>query len=613
MKKKEVENEVETKEVIKEESKVSIHPDWVSIAIKLLILIGFIFLLIFAITNIKKSGENKTLNKNIELMRSSAYTYFKEEENRPVEENEEIDISLGDMIASDMIEELKLSKKVICDKEASYIAVTKVSDVKYNLDVNLTCGKKSKTENYILNYNSLKNKASSNNKETEKVSNTVSPSEGETTMYEQRRTIQAEARYECPDGFTLVGTRCYSNVAVLKASAVPIYNIKPTKNVAASYHREEIDYEYVEPIKNNGKLVLKCPSGYNLVNNICQKITNPYPKNVILYSCPDGFNLVGNKCVKTEPLNITKDVYRCSSGTLTSDNRCQIVTKANVSCKSGIYDGSKKMCYTIASATPNYSEWKYKGIVDSKKEKKSNDKVRFDYLGLLTNGKYRYEKYTRTIVSYTCSNGVYIGNGNCRNYQESYLQYSCKNGTLNGKNCITYKNALKVSSGSSSCSSGFVKQGNNCVKTINPTRTNKRTYYCKSGSTVTKDNKCMTTTNPTKTVGKDSYSCPNGYEKIGSGSSTKCRKKLVTPGYYYCHDDDAVLDNDRCITASVSTFKGYKCPSGYELAGNYCYKYTNTETIKATKIAGNIINEEVIWSASKKLDGWTYTGNSKKV
>ena len=604
--------EVETKEITKEKSKISIHPDWVSIAIKLLILMCFIFLLIFAITNIKKSGENKTFNKNIELMRSSAYTYFKDEEARPVEENEEIDITLKDMIDSDMIEELKLSKKIICDKEASYIAVTKVSDVKYNLDVNLTCGKKSKIENYVLNYNSLKNKASSNNKEIEKVSNTVSPSEGETTMYEQRRTIQAEARYECPDGFTLVGTKCYSNVAVLKASAVPIYSIKPAKNVPASYAREEVDYEYTEPIKNN-QVILKCPSGYNLVNNECQKITNPYPKTVINYSCPEGFNLIDNKCVRTEPLSVTKDVYHCNKGTLTTDARCQIITKAAISCKTGIYDSSKRMCYIVINATPNYSAWKDKGIIESKKTKTNTDKVRYDYLGIAKNGKYRYHKYTRTITNYSCVSGVYAGNGKCRYYNENYFKYTCQNGVLNGKNCVSYQKATMISKGSSACPSGYVKKDNNCVRTISATRSTKKVYYCKSGSVVTSDKKCMTTTTPTTTTSKDNYSCPNGYEKIGSGSSTKCRKKIVTPGYYYCRDDDAVLDNERCITASVSTFKGYKCPSGYELAGNYCYKYTKTETIKATKIAGNVLNEEVIWSASKKLDGWTFTGNTKKV
>ncbi len=604
--------EVETKEVIKEESKVSIHPDWVSIAIKLLILIGFIFLLIFAITNIKKSGENKTLNKNIELMRSSAYTYFKEEENRPVEENEEIDISLGDMIASDMIEELKLSKKVICDKETSYIAVTKVSDVKYNLDVNLTCGKKSKTENYVLNYNSLKNKGSSNSIESEKVSNTVSSSEGETTMYEQRRTIQAEAHYECPEGFTLVGTKCYSNVAVLKASAVPIYNIKPAKNIPASYHREEVDYEYTEPLKNN-QVTLKCPSGYTLVNNKCQKIENPYPKNNYIYSCPSGYTLVNNKCVSTVALTVKNAVYKCSTGTLTNDNRCQIIKNANVSCKAGKYDSSKKMCYIEINATPNYSAWKDKGIIESKKAKTSSETVKFDYLGIASNGKYRYHKYTRTLKNYSCVAGVYAGNGVCRYYHENYFKYSCSEGTLKGKQCIVYKNAVKVSNSSSSCPSGYVKKGNNCTRTISATRKVNKVYYCKAGSTVTADKKCLITTEAQKVTSKDNYSCPDGYEKIGSGSSTKCRKKKVTPGYYYCHDDDAVLDNDRCITASVSTFKGYKCPSGYELAGNYCYKYTKTETIRATKIAGSVLNEEVIWSASRRLDGWTFTGNTKKV
>ena len=606
-------------EVFKEKkTKISFHPDWVSIIIKLLILVGFIFLIIFVITNIRKSNENKTFNKNIEKMRASAYAYFKDENNRPLEENEEIDISLDDMIVAEMIDELRLNKNIICDKDASYIAVTKVTDTKYNLNVNLTCGNKSKTENYTLNYSSLKTNASSNNtsddsKEPEKISETVIAKNDEKTLYEFSRTIQADAKYTCPSGFTLVGTKCYSNVEVLKANAVPIYNIKPGKNIKASYHREEVSYEYADPIVKSGSTTLTCPTGYNLVNNTCQKITDPFPKDKITYTCPTGYTLNGTKCTTMTSLIKKNATYKCSKGTLTNDNRCKIVTNAALSCKTGKYSSAKKMCYVEINATPNYNSWKYQGVIESKKEKTSTNTILYVYLGKTNKGKNRYNKYTRTVKSYSCEYGTYIGNGKCRYYNESYSKYVCTSGTLNGKKCISYTNAKMISSTSSSCPSGYVKSNDKCIKTINATKNVSKSYYCKAGSTVTSDKKCMVTTTPTSKKGKDTYSCPSGYEQLGSGSSTKCRKKNVTAGYYYCHDDDAVLDNDRCVTASVTTFKGYKCPSGYELAGNYCYKYTSTETIKANKIAGNVINEEYIWSASKRLDGWTFTGNTKKV
>lgn len=629
MSKKKVEV-VETEEI--KEEKEGFHPDLVSLFIKLIILIGFIFLIIFVITNIKKNNEMTTFNKNIETMRASAYTYFKDETNRPVEENEEIDISLDDMIASKMVKELKINKKTICDKTASGIAVTKINDSKYNLDVTLNCGEKSKTENYVLNYSSLKKEASSNEKEKAESednsdsNNTVTTASNSnnnvssnketehlTTMYELRRTIQAEASYECPEGFTLIGTKCYSNVSVLKASAVPIYDVKPAKNVKASYHREEVKYEYADAIVSSGKVTMHCPTGYSLVNNKCQKIENPYSKNKITYSCPKGYTLSGTKCkITTAP--ITKNAtYKCNTGTLTNDNRCMVTTKATVSCKAGTYDSKKKMCYIEINASPIYSNWKVVGVINTKNEQKNTDKVAFTYLGKTSSGYYRYRKYTRTITSYSCVAGVYAGNGKCHFYHENYFKYSCKTGTLNGKNCITYTNAIKTSNASSYCPSGYSKVNNSCVITINATKNTSKVYYCKAGSVVTSTKKCMTLTEPTAKQGKDVYSCPQGYEKIGSGSATKCRKKNVTPGYYYCKDDDAVLSNDRCITAAIATFKGYKCPSGYELASNYCYKYTTSETLKATKIAGNVISEEVIWSASKRLDGWTFTGNTKKV
>ena len=611
---------VEEKET--EESKISFHPDLASLAVKLIILLGFIFLIIFVVTNIKKHNENTKFNKNVETMRASAYTYFKDEVNRPVEEQEEIDISLGDMIDADMIDELKLSNKVICDKNISGIAVTKINDTKYNLDVNLTCGEKSKTENYTLNYNSLKKGSSSNVKESTSnndsnknttTTNKDTEEENLTTMYELRRTIQAEASYQCPDGFTLVGTKCYSNVAVLKASAVPIYDVKPAKNIKASYHSEEVEYEYADPIVTTGKDILSCPTGYNLINNVCQKIEDPYPKNKTTYSCPQGYTLNGTKCTTTTAVVNKAATYRCSKGTLTSDNRCKVTTNAVVSCKAGTYDSSKKMCYIVINATPNYSDWKDVGVVKTKVLKTNSDKSLYTYLGKTSSGYYQYRKATRTVKNYSCVAGVYAGNGKCRFYSENYFKYTCKFGTLSGKKCVSYTNAIVVKSASSSCPSGYSKVNNSCVKTINATRNTTKAYYCKAGSTVTFDKKCMTTTSPTVKKGKDGYSCPNGYEQIGSGSYTKCRKKNVTPGYYYCKDDDAVLDNDRCVTAAVSSFKGYKCPSGYELASNYCYKYTDNESIRATKIAGEVVNEEVIWSASKRLDGWTFTGNTKKV
>ncbi len=661
--KENIENE-EKKVVISEDSedfeepkkKKEIHFDWPSILIKLLILFVFIFFIIFIINKVGKGNKNTLFNKNIETMRAGAYSYFKDEVNRPVEENEEIDITLQDMIDSDMVNQSNLADKLTCNSEVSHISVTKVSDTKYNLDVYLTCGEETRTENYTLNYRSLKNENSSSTAKEEKeetetvkdssnvsasqVSNdsnkkssngssssvnstsssgSVSENNSKTTLYELSRVIQDNATYSCPDGFTLVGASCYSNIKLYKAKAVPKYQVIPSKKINASYHKDEVEKVYADPIVQTSAASLSCSSGYTLVGQVCQKTVAPTVKTSTSYQCPENTTLSGTKCVKTASLIQKSATYKCSSGTLTNDNRCKVTSSVSVRCKKGTYDSSKKQCYVTKNATKVYTNWRSIGVTSYSSKLKETDYEtrRYEYIGVNAYGNYSYRVYTRSFTGgYSCSSGTYAGNGKCHVYSSSYLENYCKSGyTLNSKGtkCVKYTKASVKTKASTSCPSGYTKSGDKCVRYINATPVVQKVSTCPSGYEKTSDNKCMIAKKPVTKEGKTVYSCPSGYEKLGDGSYTKCVKKNVTPGYYYCTDESATLNDKKCITPSQTEFLGYNCPKGYELSGNYCYMYTDSEKVKATKVPGAVLKEEFIWSATKKIDGWNFTGNTKKV
>lgn len=109
--------------------------------------IGILFLIIFVIGIIyivypKKDknmeGVSNTYINNINLMKEVGFEYFKGN-NLPNKVGETNKITLDDMINSNMILDFKDESGNTCNKEESYIKVTKSLDNEYNMKVFLSC------------------------------------------------------------------------------------------------------------------------------------------------------------------------------------------------------------------------------------------------------------------------------------------------------------------------------------------------------------------------------------------------------------------------------------------------------------------------------------------
>ena len=587
-----------------EKKRISFHADWVSIAVKLCILLVVAFVFIFVITRFKSKGEKEVFSENIEKMRTAAYNYFKDEDHRYLEEDKEISLSLKEMEKTGIINDVKDSKEQSCDDESSYVELSKINDSKYNLDVHLKCNHEEKTSNYTLVYNSSKEekKDDDSNKEEEK--------KEITTLYEQKRTTKTLAQYTCPDGYVLDGGSCYSKVETISTKAIPRYKTIPSKSVKATKVPGEEQIAMIDAIATEGKTTLQCPSQFTLVNGVCEYTVKASKKTTYDYICPSGTTLEGNKCVKTINGTSSKTTYSCPKGTLTKNNQCYITANVSTKCKYGTYDSKTKQCYTLVDAQKNWGEWEYKGLYSSSKQvssKKENVKYVFYRY---SNKKYIYKKYTRKVKSYSCLLGKYYKNGKCKDYDDAYEQTYCKSGyTLDKKSNKCYKltNAVAKLETSISCPSGYTRDKNECKKYTNATRKENVVYSCQEGFNLTSDNKCVLKREPTKKVSPTTYTCKDGYELDGK----TCFKKIIGEDTYTC-EEGATLKNDECIIPQEEVFIGYKCPTNYELSGDTCYYFTKQEKIKATLVSPSKTNTEIIWSEEKYLDGYTWTGSVKK-
>ena len=121
------------------------------ILLKAIVVIIFIILIIFIISKLttpnNNSNSNKTasnydkvFNENLSTMENAAYTYFTKDK-LPTEVGSVSELTLREMINSNLIEAFTDDDGKACNVNDSYIRLTK-NDNDYTLRVNLVCEKK---------------------------------------------------------------------------------------------------------------------------------------------------------------------------------------------------------------------------------------------------------------------------------------------------------------------------------------------------------------------------------------------------------------------------------------------------------------------------------------
>ena len=600
--KKESAKEETTKKDTKTTNKVmSFKADWTGIFIKFAIFLLIAFFIIFAVTKIKNLT-GSSFAKNLNKMKEAATKYFDEENNRPSSLDEEISLSLEDMINSNMISELK-DKGSVCSKEYSYASLTKKENEKYNLEIYLTCGGKSEKVNYDLNYNEEAKD------ETEK-----------TTLYELQRTVKKD-KYTCPEGYLVAGKYCVGEKTTETIAATVKYNVTPERNTPAIHKSSTYSYEKIYPEVTTTLNSYTCPEGYIKNGDKCEKYLEAQVKNVKSYTCPSGSILSGSLCVYTAtPTKSDNSVY-CKTGTLVNGNSCYVAKNAYVKCSTGSYDRNNNTCYTKYVATKSLSDWLFDSQVTYKASVtlKNTTTTKYEKVGTDNNGYNIYKKYIKKYVA-NCNDGDELVGNSCRHYDSSLEQKSCATGyTLNKDKTECYKLTKAINKSTATkytCPNGYKKKTIDgevsCTRYVASTKQTIKKYTCTKGYELTSDNECVKTTEATKVDEEISYSCPEGYTKKGSGDKTRCYKKVSTADYYYCANKSATLSGTRCIIPAKTRSIKYTCPSGYKLSGTTCYKETRKESILAEVNDPNVEQTETIWSKEKDVEGWTFTGNTKE-
>lgn len=616
---------------------LKIKADWVSIGVKMIFFLLAAFLVIFVVTKLRNKGNS--FDENIEKMREVAYTYYKVSSHRPVTPDEEVVMTLEDMIKGSLLPELKDTKNNVCSKEYSYVSLVNRENDNYELNVYLSCGGESKSAFYEITYPSTH---SSNNSSTGSVNNSSGGSTNNSsnsssnnstnsngnvnkpvtkvTLYEMKRNVKNERTYSCPTGYLLDGRYCVKEGETVVEDATVKYRVIPEVNQPANEKKYGSEYEYVDATLVKSEENLKCPTGYQLRNGKCEMEGTVKYKNQTSYTCPNGGILSGNKCLFTTNATYMDEELYCKNGEV-RDGRCYLKESASVRCIYGDYDSSKNACYTTYSSYTKLSDWLFDGIVVFSASKKivETDQLRYEKLETLSNGKVRYKRYVK-INQKTCDNGDVLSGRLCKHYDSSYEERYCKNSkyslTADKSECFLYEAMVsRKIKATYTCPSGYLKRGSgsstSCYKYEAAQVSSLKDAYCSMNYDLTSDGRCVRVLNPTITS-EEVYTCPSGYTKQGTGSKTKCFKKVEKESYLYCSKSEATLVGNRCIIPEKTEFLGYNCPVGFKKNGNLCIKHTANDTILATVTEVPSTSTEIIWSKTKSLNGWTWTGNTKE-
>ena len=569
-------------------------------------------------------------------MQETAKNYFAND--LPEEVGDSVQMTLKEMYELDLIDKLTY-EGVACDKDDSYILITKINDTEYKVKSNLVCGDSEdnitekvdgviKVEdedgNVIIDTDkddetvieSSKDKKGNKTIKSEDCNGTIDNA-CEVTTNSDYCVVNIEYQHvrrnvSCPSGYSMADGSCVrSNTETINAT--PVYSENYTAHENAKEKTGSSYRVYTDPIKIEGtstyyctegtlsgnKCIIYtskatstgCPSGYTASGNYCYKYANQ--SSTTTYSCPSGYTKSGSgsstTCYKTTSAS-TSSSYTCPSGytksgsgsSTTCYKSTPVTSNTTTSCPTG-YSKSGSQCVKTSTANKTYSAWgnptsTYQTF--TKESTYTNELSKKVLVGTGTKaGKtiYTYSTYTRT----------------------SY--YTCATGTLSGTTCYSYANP--TSSTTTSCPSGYSKSGSTCYAYANPTQSTSTSCpsgYSKNGSS------CYLYVNPTTTT---TTSCPSGYTKDGSTCYTRVSK--TTSSYCPSGYTDNGSNCKKTVSAHISTSKDeYVCPSNYITTGTgkntKCYQTRQSDsTYYCERDNATLVGKVCYFTVEGKLEGYS--------
>lgn len=451
------------------------------IIIRLVLLFLVAFLLFYIFANISKNQEKKVTDTNFGVLKSAAYNFFTDN-NPPEHIGESKSVTLRVLKELSYVTDIKSAKGNSC-VDTSKVEITKTNDTRYNVKASLTCDNETNTQNYIFTFNN------------------GGAVETGTLYLLTKDKITNNIVYECPDGYILDGTDCYSKEKTLTAGATPVYKTIKGSNSKASFNKGTTTYDYANPIIKQDQSTFTCPSGTSEIDGECRTTTSYSTVN----ACPSGYTKSGSTC------------YR--------------------------YTDANKITGNWGNKTKVTS---YSWIEDYE-----NDKEKMEYYDTRTNSKgtdyYIYYKYTRSI-KYSCPEGSLKNTSQCYITTSATTQKSCPSGYMYSNkynNCYkTYAKKEIIGQTTYTCPSGYTQKGTGkstkCEKKI----VSGEYYYCKNVDARLEGDRCVTDTVSSITR----YTCPSGYKLNGSAcykytkssktKSTKSVEQDVTTEYFWNKNKD---------------------------------------------------------------------------
>lgn len=617
--------------------------------IRLILIVIFVFLLIwlFPMPDLKPLN-NQIFADNVDRMKDVAKSYYTTER-LPKNINEFKKMTLREMIDNKLILPLTDSNGKTCNKDNSYIKITKLEN-EYVIKVYLSCSDK---QDYIITHFGCYDICSDTCKQLE----------------------------------TTTPVKRIDNTTVVRGTKGTTLRKTTTERITTSKNANLYEYQFTKRVCTEKFDKNECPSGYSLVDDVCiknnselvtkdaeskiVKVTNTDTKSakLVTNSHTDYVSANCKNVNKTSTINATpksvsidavkeKKVQIVTASKINSyDVKGAVVTKKTINS-----DYIKTQNYKVITATKYAVEygWVYVSTITSQKSGlgyiNDNEKVVLVNIETVPTCKlcttmvkvYTYYKYQKraTKYEYSCDNFpgyTKYGTDKCR--IATGVTSKCPNGyTPNGKVCSKTEETMSCSKYGSS----YVldKSKKSCTKTITsykcPSGTTKTTnekyckktvtnYKCPSGTTSLGNNKCSKIEYkcPTNTADKTytlagtkcavvtkslECSCPSGTVK--TTDDKKCAK-VTSSSSYTCdnYPGYTLNNNNKCIKTTTTEKKVYECKdNSFTLNGNKCVKTVHSsDTKKPEKKYNTVCNNEYIWSSKTSISGWSYTGNKRQI